>query len=149
MSVTASLRNGTTARGKAFANTVAKTPRVKVSLWIMSDEPLLGITYRFTRDKAHGTLRINSRSIGPAFDDTTQAIAFPRVITPEQEGDWGGTVVVGALPPGLYKVATFDITVLGSKPATEYGFWLDSISMVALPDDREKDISATFFIRRQ
>ena len=138
LTVSAFLSNGVTCSGPALSTQSATTPRANVSLCLSTTEKLCGITYRLMPSSA-GTLRVNSRTIGPAFGDTTQAITFPRALIREKAGDWGGTLVDlrAPLPAGKHLVATYNLTVLASAPATDYRIALDPISSVTIdPDGR-------------
>lgn len=131
--ISAFLSNGVTCNGAPVATSTAVTPRFNVSVCVTHDVPLCGITYRLRPDTL-GTMRINTRTPGPHFDDPTQAIVLPRTIVHETAGDWGATLS-GFVPvaPGTKRlVATYNITVLGSKPDTSYGFSLDPISQVTI-----------------
>lgn len=131
--VTAFLSNGITCNGGPAASSTATTPRFNVSLCLTHDVPLCGISYRF-RPVTPGTLRINGRIDGPHFPEISQALVWPRTIAPVME-DWGGTIAgYTPLPPGTKRlVATYSVTVLGSKPGTSYTFELDpAYSQVAV-----------------
>lgn len=125
--------NGITCGNPPVSNSSATTPRFNASLCVKSDVGLCGITYRLAPVTEAGLMRVNSRKIGPAFGDTTQEIAFPRPIARETSGDWGGTYLTGPTPPGTHLIATYNVTVLNSKPATNYAFKLDPISII-IPD---------------
>jgi len=132
------LANGITCAGGNVATSTATTPRFNVSVCVTSDVPWCGLTYRFERiavgNIADGTLRINSRTLAVATDaNAGVALVFPFAIGANGT-DLGATKDPhGPLPAGTkIRVATYNLTVLGSKPATDYRFRLDASAMVAV-----------------
>lgn len=128
--VSAFLSNGITCSRPPVATTSATTPRFNFSLCINTDAPLCGISYRFAPvNTAGATLRINSRVQNPAFGDPIRATAFPVSLFDAATLDLGA---LGKLPPGSYLVATYNVSILGSKPATNYSFALAPVSAIAV-----------------
>lgn len=128
------LANGITCAGGNVATSTATTPRFNVSVCVTSDVPWCGLSYRFERINADGTLRINSRTLAVATDaNAGVALVFPFAIGANST-DLGATKDPhGPLPAGTkIRVATYNLTVLGSKPATDYRFRLDASAMVAV-----------------
>lgn len=134
------LSNGITCGGPPVANSSATTPRFNFSVCMTSTEPICGITYAFERIGANGTMRVNSRDQPAGGDVTDPAQVFPFVI-PAPGGaithlDLGGTVDSAPIPgQSNARLATYNVTVLGSKPATSYSFRLSASSMVAIDAD--------------
>lgn len=142
--VTLFLSNGITCGGAPVANSTATTPRFNVSVCLTSDVPVCGITYRFQRINAAGKMRVNSRDQVPGWDLNDAAQPFPFVIgsasLPPTQRDLGFTMIdprVPVPPSVKRRLATYNISVLSSQPATSYSFRLDDASIVAIdPDGR-------------
>lgn len=136
------LSNGTSCGGAPLTSTVAVTPRVNFSVCLISNERLCGLTYRFRPDTllpAGARLRINSVTHGTTFLDIIQPEkVYPYYVTQETSTDLGAVVFDTNLPaePGAgILVATYNLSVLGSKPGTLYSLALDKISSVAVDID--------------
>lgn len=126
------LSNGTTCGGKNYATSSATTPNFNVSVCVTSDVPWCGMTYYFERVGTGGTLRINKRTDFFPVDYADEGALFPQTITTLKK-DLGFVWVdpKGFAPVTKLKVATYNITVLGSKVGTTYKFKLGDQSMVA------------------
>lgn len=134
--VTAFLSNGKTCNGGAMATSTAVTPNFHVSVCVTTTTPWCGITYQFERIGSGGTLNVKSRTALGVATDLVSAPKFPFAIPPMgvvNHPDLGALRSPrGALDPGVrILVATYNISVLASKPATDYVFRLSTSSAIA------------------
>lgn len=135
--LTAFLSNGVTCAGKPHATSSAVTPTFKVSLCIESTKPICGLTYRFARVGSSGDISVKSRVAAIVEDVTAPEQAWPFSIAAGTHRDLGFTLVdlTRPIPAGRHLIATYSMSVRGSKPATAYRFQLDPGSQADLDID--------------
>lgn len=131
-SITAFMSNGTTCNGTPIATSTAITPSFKVSLCITSTEPICGYTATLQRNDTAGIVRVKSLYASHQNLDWTHVTTYPYDITSANQFDIGATTLDrNPIPAGVkILLATYSMSVIGSKPATNYGFRLGSQSVV-------------------